>query len=482
MRCAIRAVALAAACSAGLAFPAVGSAWWPGHHHLGPAPRPGPVGGPTPAAWGHGGRGRGATLYVSHTATSGSDRDCRTAGYSSVQAAVNAAADGDTVYVCGTVPYYGPVVIEKDLTLTGDPGATIKANGTGAADQIPAQDISSSYSNLAPPQAVVAVLGDVSVAVDGLTVEGPFANDSCPTFSDVDFGILALGSSSKGANLNLDGDTITDILSSTQPDCADLGVGVLVGRYYWPTTTGGTEAVNFGGHAQISNTTVEDYQAVGVYAQGSVSTLSAQGNVVDDASVESNPNLAPSGVELARGATGEIEGNLIEHNEGRGPASGDGVGILLDGGATDTSTGGPLDIGVRISRNQLVDNDEGVNAYQANNSSGGELPSSTPTDEQIVDNTIIKNDGVTNTTPFSDYYGNTYAGYQVGITDEADSDTIAGNQIWSTDGAFGPSVTPPGPFLAPIDVQSYPDNSPVVYGNTYNGAPTRPPYAGEPGQ
>jgi V8-like Glu-specific endopeptidase len=42
-------------------------------------------------------------------------------------------------------------------------------------------------------------------------------------------------------------------------------------------------------------------------------------------------------------------------------------------------------------------------------------------------------------------------------------------------------MTPPGPFLAPIDIQSYPTTSPLIHANTYNGRPTTPPYPGQSG-
>jgi hypothetical protein len=483
----LRTAALAAGCVAGLALPAAASAHPPraggdffaGRVLIGALGLPGSPGrfGPTaPGAF-------RATLFVSHTGTAGApDRDCRTAAYSSAQAAVDAAGDRDTVYLCGTQPYHGPVVIEKDLTLTGDPGAAVQANDNDAADQIPASDISTQYSNLRPPHAVVAVLGDVTVNIDGLTIEGPFANSTCPTVGSDDFGVLALGSTDQGANLTLDGDTVTDIVSSTQPECVELGVGVFAGRYHFPTTSGVNETVDFAAHAEIMNTVVHDYQTEGMIFDGDHTTLHVERDVVDGSFAETNPDIASEGIQISRGATGEVDQNLVENNEYRG-TEGDSVaqGIQVLGGFNDLPTGGPLDFGVLIDHNQVLDNDEGINVFQGNDTSGGELPTATPVHEQILDNQIAKDDGITNQAQYPDYYNNTYAGYQSGLTDESNSDTIAGNSMTSRDGAFGPSVTPPGTWLTPIDIQSYPDINPHVWGNTYNGRPTNPPYAGEPG-
>jgi len=138
-----------------------------------------------------------ATVYVSHAGVTGAaDRDCATAAYQNVQHAVNAAPDGATVYLCGRTPFRGPVVIEKDLRLTGDRGAALVSEDDPAnptADQLPARYWPSQWSDLERPTMVLAVLGSVSVRVKGLTLSGPFVNESCPPAFPDDFGIVALG-------------------------------------------------------------------------------------------------------------------------------------------------------------------------------------------------------------------------------------------------------------------------------------------------
>jgi hypothetical protein len=178
---------------------------------------------------------------------------------------------------------------------------------------------------------------------------------------------------------------------------------------------------------EFRNTTVEDHQGIGVLVDGSASTVDLQSSILDDSAFAGNPDLAFEAVQISRGATGEVEDNLIEHNETGGTQAGWSLGVYVDGGATDTSTGGPLDLGVRIVGNTLLDNDEGVNVYEADDTSGGADPTATPVYEQVLNNRIVKDDGVTNHTPYGDQYGNTYAGYQTGIVDESNSDTIADN-------------------------------------------------------
>jgi hypothetical protein len=94
----------------------------------------------------------GTTRYVG--ASAGSDSSCASPGYTSVQAAVNAAKPGDTVYLCGTTPFPGPVDVTKSVTLTGSAGATIAAPATWptSAEPLPPQFAS---DGLFAPQALV---------------------------------------------------------------------------------------------------------------------------------------------------------------------------------------------------------------------------------------------------------------------------------------------------------------------------------------
>lgn len=94
----------------------------------------------------------GITRYVG--ASAGSDTSCSSPGYTTVQAAVNAAKPGDTVYLCGTTPFKGQIIVSKSITLTGSAGATISAPSTwvASADPLPPQFAS---DGLFAPQALV---------------------------------------------------------------------------------------------------------------------------------------------------------------------------------------------------------------------------------------------------------------------------------------------------------------------------------------
>src|ERR1700722_13904915 len=143
------------------------------------------------------------TRYVG--AVAGHDTGCGSPGYTTVQAAVNAASSGDTVYLCGPPPFQGKVIINKSVTLTGSAGATISAPSTwvASADSLPPQFAS---DGLFAPQALVLAWGQGAHAtIKGLAIAGPLpGNGGC---AEQEFGILVIG----GASAQITGDAVTDI-------------------------------------------------------------------------------------------------------------------------------------------------------------------------------------------------------------------------------------------------------------------------------
>ena len=102
----------------------------------------------------------GSTLFVG--LTPGSNTGCASPGFPSVQAAVDAANIGNTVYLCGANSYVGQVIITKAITLTGDSGASIQAPST----PFPLSPLPSQFTtdHLFIPQAIVTVWGTSSNA------------------------------------------------------------------------------------------------------------------------------------------------------------------------------------------------------------------------------------------------------------------------------------------------------------------------------
>jgi nitrous oxidase accessory protein NosD len=132
---------------------------------------------------GHGQSHKGA-LYVSPSGKSGAaDRNCKSAAYSTVQAAVDAAPSGATVVVCRG-SYSEDVIISTPLALTGNHGAVIHGSSTanGSCDQL-----GPSGPGTAPCLAGITIKSG-HVNVQGLKVTGAIGE-----------GILATGSSSGGS-------------------------------------------------------------------------------------------------------------------------------------------------------------------------------------------------------------------------------------------------------------------------------------------
>ena len=395
-----------------------------------------------------------AVLYVSHTATpSNSGHSCATAAYTSVQAAVTAAPGGATVYLCGTTPFVGSVVIQtKPLRLTGDPGAAIAAGDGSAATGIPATTFFSSRG-LVTPHSVVTVLGAQEVSIAGITVEGPFFSGCAGD----QFGVLQLGS----GLLRLTGDQVQQIrgLHTATWGCQS-GVAVQIGREYWPQAAGTFGVEDFTGNADIVHTTVTTYQKNGITADGPGTRVAIVGSTVSG----NGPTIhtAQNGIQISRGATGQVHNDTISGNECQVVIpTGVATGILVFGGA-----GTPLSTDVQVHNDTLVNNDVGIDVAEYN--ATGTAGATSSTDNQVHNNTVTKSDGDTNRADFSGY-----TSYQAGIADSGNGDqvhnnTITGTVVTGADAAYGPETKSGGPFLVPMTVAT--GTGLMVHSNTFDGA------------
>ena len=411
----------------------------------------------------------GATVYVG--ATVGNNTGCDSPGATSVEAAVQAVPSGGTVYLCGTVPYQETVMVSgKNLTLTGDPGATLEAPATTAADLAPGTFFSD--QGLQTPYSVLTIVGNSNVQVNGLTIEGPFANSGC---GGQDYGVLVLG-----GQVQLRNDHVANIGASDQSGLGgcQYGVAIEVGSEFWNNTDQtSTVTPNFVATAQIQDTSVSGYQKNGITVDGPGSAAQIWSNTIDGGGV--NPTIGRNGVQISDGATAQIFGNSINNNEYTGTDyDGSSTGVLVFGGCQDYGYG-PLVTNVQVHNNTFANDDVAVDLFNADPTCS--VSPTTPTNNLVFNNTISKNDGVTDEayTPAgsgSAFAGDVFNGYQVGVADTGSGDVIHNNVISSSDGAYGPSMTPNGPYLAPIDIQLVPPINVIVHNNTYNGARTNPPY------
>lgn len=384
-------------------------------------------------ALGAGAAGASTTIrYVG--ASAGGDTSCASPGYPNVQAAVDAANPGDTVYLCGTTPFAGQVIIHKKLTLTGSKGAAITAPGTWAASSAPLPP-QFAADNLFVPQALVVAWGSgVSVTIKGLTVEGPLpGNGGC---AEQEFGILVIG----GARATITGDRVLNI-RDTSPALygCQFGVGIMAGREYWPTSDFSNYVVeDFVGKATVTNTTVSGYQKGGIVSDGPGSSLSVSHSAVTGAGPYSalGTIIAQNGVQISRGATGSVTHTLVAGNQYSGPNAASSAGVLIFGGCGD-----PLSTHVSLAGNQLLSND--IGAYLSNaDPTCAQIPA-TRTHDTVSGNTI-KDSAVTNT---SGYSTTPPCGYQAGISDFGNGDSLTGNKISGTGYQLHPTCTLAQPYV-----------------------------------
>ena len=128
-----------------------------------------------------GAKAQPSTVYVSPSgSSSASDQSCRTAAFSSIQAAVESAANRGTVVVCrGT--YQQSVTVDHRVTLSGQPGAVIDATGQQYGVGVAASGVTvsgltvenaNSTSDGAPDDGIITAgfIGGVPTAADRVTI------------------------------------------------------------------------------------------------------------------------------------------------------------------------------------------------------------------------------------------------------------------------------------------------------------------------
>lgn len=391
-------------------------------------------------------------FYVGHTA--GTNSDCNSPGYTSVQVAVDAAQKGDTVYLCGT--FAEQVIISKSITLTGAKGAGLHAPNPFPATQLTRLPAQFTTDNLFVPQAIVLVWGaHVEASINGLTIAGIMpGNGGC---AENEFGALVLA----GADVSFHKDRVLDIRDSNPAlyGC-QFGVAIQIGRMHWPKHDfSGSITENFVGEASITDTTVAGYQKNGIDIDGPGS----YGNIGENTVTGSNrdtqlsPIIAQNGIEVARGAGAHVYENTVSGNTYTGPAYASASGIVIFGGCGD-----PLVKNTRVDHNTLVNNDVGIYLNNYSSDPNCTAPAATPTND-VADHNTISNSALTNVGDGASS-GFPYKGYQAGIDDIGDHDTITFNTI-SGAGYVPARTTQGGPFVMAIDTTSFATLHPIIYDN-----------------
>jgi hypothetical protein len=209
----------------------------------------------------------------------------------------------------------------------------------------------------------------------------------------------------------------------------------------------------FGSAAQgdITGNTIWNYQKGGIVVNGPLASSNiSQNTVLGQGPVN---YIAQNGIQVGYGAQATVNQNVVYGNSYTGAGEAASGGIILVGGAC---YGGAATTGVNVNQNTGIGNDVGVWFSNLDNNCN---PLSTPTRDRAQNNQLVNN-AVNNTT------GNgPTQGYQAGVSDQGDADTIQNNTI------CGSGYAPPGTAtVALFAIDTTFTNNPTVKNNTVCGA------------
>lgn len=277
---------------------------------------------------------------------------CPTAQFHTIQSAVDAAPAGSTIKVCAGT-YVEQVSITTDgLTLYSVPdlGAIIKAPAV-----------------MTSPKAIVRVNGAQNVTLRHFTITGP-GGGPCDS---LEYGVRVDG----GGSATIADNHITKIEDTPFGGCQN-GIGVRIGQMF----TGDT------GSGSVVHNQIDEYQKGGVVVDNAGSSAEVAFNVVQG--VGATPLIAQNGIQISRGATGDVEHNTVSMNNYALPTT-DSVGILL---FMDSNSG------TVVSHNDTSLNDDGIYLFDgvagteiSNNSSSQNDVTGITADSTASSNTISMN-------------------------------------------------------------------------------------------
>ncbi|HSS80847.1 MAG TPA: right-handed parallel beta-helix repeat-containing protein [Gaiellaceae bacterium] len=194
----------------------------------------------------------------------------------------------------------------------------------------------------------------------------------------------------------------------------------------------------------VSQNGITHYQKGGIVLSGPNTTGKITGNeVLGEGPVS---YIAQNGIQVSAGAHAQVKNNTVNRNSYTGSGGASSAGILIFGGC-----GQELVTGTLVKGNSLDGNDVGIWAFDADPACANASP--TPTNIKIERN-HVSNNAVNNTSGWGPGEG-----YQAGIADFGNSDSILKNSV------CGAGYTPtPGPnHLYYIDITGA--IAPTVTGN-----------------
>jgi Right handed beta helix region len=351
---------------------------------------------------------------------------CPTAGFTSIQAAVNAASPGDKINVCpGT--YHEQVKITKPLTIQG-----LEVANQNLATVMPTGVVANSSSLVTsnPIAAIILVDGASKVDISNLTIDG--ANNGLNACLPVLMGIYY-----RNASGTVDGVAVKNMRPGS---CTDSGYGIFV-----QSGNGGKSKVD------VLNSSVHDYQKNGITGNQAGTEVNFKGNAVSG--IGSAPDVAQNGIQIAFGAKGTIDSNAVINH----------VYSQCTSTACDTNATNILVFQsdeVKVTKNTTGNSQVNIDYFQGNK---GEISNNTIFQSLVFDGIDLvgdqnhaSNNNIFNSEASGVYVlgnknevnGNTINEAPVGILEDSPSsgNKFSGNKFYNT----GMNTTPPRAHAASV--------------------------------
>jgi nitrous oxidase accessory protein NosD len=211
--------------------------------------------------------------------------ECPGAQFSTIQAAVNAAAPGTIIRICaGTYPEQ--VSITKSLSLHGDNGVVIQPSNMTAN--------STSTSSGRPIAAILLVADATDVDITDVIVDG--TNSGITECAPDLIGVFYRNASGEVRRV-----AVRNVKLSASLNGCQSGSAILV-----QSGGGGTSVV------QIEDSSIHDYQKNGITANEVGTQVRIEGNVVTG--VGPTTGAAQNGIQIGFGAGGSVTGNTVANH------------------------------------------------------------------------------------------------------------------------------------------------------------------------
>ena len=207
---------------------------------------------------------------------------CPNAGFTTIQAAVDAAPAGATIRVCAGT-YTEQVMIKQDVKIRGDNGAIILPSGVAAN--------TTSLATGAPIAAVILVMDAERVTLENLTVDG--ANNAITGCGPGLVGIFYRNASGKISHVAVRNMKLAADLNGCQS-----GSGIFV-----QSGNGSTSRV------QIEGSSVHDFQKNGITGNEAGTDVEITDNAVSG--IGPTTGAAQNGIQVGYGATGNVKNNFV---------------------------------------------------------------------------------------------------------------------------------------------------------------------------